>query len=157
MLANPSSWEATGGIGSAASAALAQMGANIISISIPQDDKFPQLEKTIKSIGREITGYEVDVGDPVALRQCFKKIRDDGHIADILITCAGVNRRTSLLEQTDENVDFVSASGDSPFCLGIMLPDLPVADPLTGQTDMANQPTRCLRVCTRICPRASKN
>lgn len=91
------------------SCALAELGADIVSVSIPNDPLYPKLEEKITGFGRKCASYGVDVGNSPALRQCFAKIWEDGHVPDILVTCAGLNRRASILDQTDEKIDLVSS------------------------------------------------
>ncbi len=98
---------APGGLGSEMSLAMAEMGADIVSISIPNDSGFPALEKSITAVGRKVTPFECDVGDSPALRATLQKIWDSGVVPDILLNCAGVNRKYPIQDQTDEYIDFV--------------------------------------------------
>jgi len=90
---------------------MAEVGANIVSINIPQDPGVDALEKAITDVGRKLTTFECDVGDSAALRATFNKIWQSGVVPDILLNCAGLNRRGSIEEMMDEMIDLV---GNSP-------------------------------------------
>lgn len=86
----------------------AEAGANIVSIHLPADPGQPSLEEAIESVGRKCTAFEGDVGDSVALRKAFQSIWNAGVVPDILLNCAGLNRRGPIEEMTDDKIDLVS-------------------------------------------------
>ena len=88
---------------------MAESGADIVSIHLAGDPLQAELEQAIQSVGRKCTGFECDVSDSAALRATFRAIWDAGIIPDILLNCAGLNRRGPIEEMTDEKIDLVFA------------------------------------------------
>lgn len=91
---------------------MAESGANIISIHLPGDPLQKKLEEDVRAVGRECKGFECDVGDSAALRATFQSMWSAGVIPDILLNCAGMNRRGAIEEMTDDNIDLVSHGRD---------------------------------------------
>lgn len=87
---------------------MAESGADIVSIYPPNDPGQPKLEEAIRGVGRKIVGFECDVSNSQNLRNTFKHIWDAGVVPDVLFNCAGLNRRGSIEEMTDEKIDLVS-------------------------------------------------
>ena len=98
----------TGGLGLSMAIALAEAGADIVSIQIKDDPRASMLAEAVKECGRELKVFEADVADSPSLRACFAKIWDAGVVPDILLNCAGINRRAKVEDFTDENIDAVS-------------------------------------------------
>jgi 2-deoxy-D-gluconate 3-dehydrogenase len=86
---------------------MAESGANIVSIHLPGDPLQLELEISIRSVGRECTAFECDVGNSAALRAVFQSIWDAAIVPDILLNCAGLNRRGPIEEMTDDKIDLV--------------------------------------------------
>src|SRR4051794_8786586 len=84
----------TGGLGQSMTLALAEGGADIISIEIPSDPNSGALSEAVSKAGRKLSRYECDVADSKSLRSTFAQIFKDGHSADILLNCAGIQRRS---------------------------------------------------------------
>ncbi|KAI5363263.1 Putative short-chain dehydrogenase/reductase SDR, NAD(P)-binding domain superfamily [Septoria linicola] len=97
----------SGGLGTAMTMALASGGADIISIELPNDAGSENLRTSIASTGRNLKQYHCDVKDSKDLRACYQKIWADGIKADILLNCAGVQRRAEAEDFTDEEIDIV--------------------------------------------------
>lgn len=99
----------TGGLGLAMTLALAEGGADIISIELPNDPLSADLKTQVESHGRSITSYACNVADSKALRGTFASISSDrdGHAADILLNCAGIQRRGKAEEYDDETIEAV--------------------------------------------------
>ncbi|KAK5711345.1 hypothetical protein LTR17_018472 [Elasticomyces elasticus] len=97
----------TGGLGTAMTMALASGGADIVSIELPDDKGAQNLRDAIKQTGRKLSQYQCDVRTPKELRACYQKIWADGVKADILLNCAGVQRRAEAADFTDEDIDLV--------------------------------------------------
>lgn len=87
--------------------AMAESGATIISIHLPDDSGQTKLEEAITAVGGTIKGFVGDVGDSTALRKTFREIWDAGVVPDVLLNCAGLNRRGPIEEMTDEKIDLV--------------------------------------------------
>jgi short chain dehydrogenase len=98
----------TGGLGLAMSIALGEAGADIVSIQIANDPRSNLLVDAMKELGRKLQVFETDVSDSPKLRQCFAKIWEAGVVPDILLNCAGINRRSQVENFTDEDIDAVS-------------------------------------------------
>jgi 2-deoxy-D-gluconate 3-dehydrogenase len=98
---------ATGGLGTAMTIALASSGADIICITLPSDPHTPALAAAVTALGRRFRAYETDVGDSRALRATFATLEADGERVDILLNCAGVQRRADAVDFTDEEIEVV--------------------------------------------------
>lgn len=75
----------TGGLGLSMAIALAEAGADIVSIQLPNDPRAGLLQEGVKACGRKLTVFEVDVADSQKLRQCFADIWSSGVVPDILL------------------------------------------------------------------------
>jgi len=98
----------TGGLGLSMAIALAEAGADIVSIQIANDPRADLLKEGVQACGRKLTVFETDVADSTKLRQCFADIWASGVVPDILLNCAGINRRAKVEDFTDEDIDAVS-------------------------------------------------
>ena len=87
--------------------AMAESGADIVSIHLPDDPDQKNLEKAVGALGRKCTGFECDVGNSAELRATFKAIWEAGIVPDVLLNCAGLNRRGAIEDMTDEKIDLV--------------------------------------------------
>ncbi|EMR71123.1 hypothetical protein MGN70_012724 [Eutypa lata] len=81
----------TRGIGQAMALALAGAGSDIILIQ--RDEKNQETKQKIEALGRKAFIYTADLLSQEAVAGLTKRILDDGHDVDILITCAGIQRR----------------------------------------------------------------
>ncbi|KAJ5609218.1 hypothetical protein N7528_009785 [Penicillium herquei] len=97
----------TGGLGKSLGVALAEAGANIVSIQLPGDFEVGTLEKEVRSFGAEFHRFDCDIGDSISVRKCFTDIWMSGIVPDILVNCAGVNRHGPLEALTDEDISLV--------------------------------------------------
>lgn len=88
--------------------AMAESGANVVSIHAPGDAAQITLETSIKAVGRIAVGFPCDVGNSRDLRATFQLIWESGVVPDILLNCAGLNRRGAIEEMTDDTIDLVS-------------------------------------------------
>lgn len=87
---------------------MAESGADIVSIHLPQDPGQGALEEEVRKIGRKVTGFACDVGDSKQLRETFDRIWKSGIVPDVLLNCAGLNRRGPIEDMTDDKIDLVS-------------------------------------------------
>jgi 2-dehydro-3-deoxy-D-gluconate 5-dehydrogenase len=99
----------TGGLGLEMTVALANAGCDIVSIELPNDPRAPLLAEAISSANRKLSVYHCDVADSAALRATFAKIWQDGIVPDVLLNCAGINRRGHVEDLEDEDIDAVFA------------------------------------------------
>lgn len=88
--------------------AMAESGADIVSIHAPGDPAQESLVQAITAVGRKVRGFACDVGVSKDLRSTFHSIWESGITPDILLNCAGLNRRGAIEEMTDEKIDLVS-------------------------------------------------
>jgi len=100
---------ATGGLGLTMTLALAEAGANVISIEMPDDPASSELQEQVDKSGRYFERHECDVKDSTQLRSVFASIwkqadelKDSRPLPNILINCAGINRRGPAEQLTDE-------------------------------------------------------
>lgn len=82
---------ATGGLGLSMCLVLAEAGADIVSIQLPNDKGSSLLEDGVQAQGRKLSVFTADVGDSDVLRATMKHIWAAGHVCDILLNCAGLN------------------------------------------------------------------
>ncbi|RKK21630.1 hypothetical protein BFJ69_g16063 [Fusarium oxysporum] len=99
----------TGGIGIELCVALAEAGADIVSIQLPRDPAGPRLQKMITGLGRSFKSFECDIADSSSLRACFIDIWAAGVQPAILLNAAGVNQRGAMEDLTDDDIDKVFA------------------------------------------------
>lgn len=81
----------TRGIGQSMALALAGAGADIILIQ--RDESNLETKKKIEELGRKAFVYVADLNDQKSVEALTPKILEDGHDVDILVTCAGIQRR----------------------------------------------------------------
>lgn len=98
---------ATGDIGQSLCRALAEAGADIVSIQIPNDPNAENLSESLAGLGRKLWTFECNPMDSSSIRSTFKNIWDTGITPSILLNCAGVNRRRPVTEITDEDLELV--------------------------------------------------
>ncbi|ORY70326.1 2-deoxy-D-gluconate 3-dehydrogenase [Pseudomassariella vexata] len=81
----------TRGIGQAMALALANAGADVILIQRNSENLSTKTQ--IESLGRKAFVYTVDLANQQEVEDLTKRILSDGHDPDILVTCAGIQRR----------------------------------------------------------------
>ncbi|KAI1331616.1 2-deoxy-D-gluconate 3-dehydrogenase [Xylariaceae sp. FL0255] len=81
----------TRGIGQSMTLALAGAGADIILIQ--RDESNLETKKKVEALGRKVHIYTADLASQEAVDGLAKHILADGHDVDILVTCAGIQRR----------------------------------------------------------------
>ena len=87
--------------------AMAESGADIVSIHLPGDPAQNALEDAVGALGRKITGFECNVGDSAEIRAAFQSIWRAGVVPDIFLNCAGLVRIGPVQEMTDDIIDLV--------------------------------------------------
>ena len=97
----------SGGLGLAMTVALASAGANIVSIELPKDPGSQAMTQAIEATGRTLKQYHCDVRSPQDLRATYQRVWSDGVKGDILLNCAGVQRRADAENFTDEEIEVV--------------------------------------------------
>jgi 2-dehydro-3-deoxy-D-gluconate 5-dehydrogenase len=97
----------TGGLGTAMTAALASAGADIVSIELPNDPNSSRTAQVVKDCGQSYCKYECDMRDTKQIRSTYQRMWADGVTADIVLNCAGVQRRAEAVDFTDEDIELV--------------------------------------------------
>ncbi|KAF9893751.1 hypothetical protein FE257_009921 [Aspergillus nanangensis] len=98
---------ATGGLGLEMTIALAKAGADIVAITLNDDPRLGALKEGVEATGQKLELFETDVSDTQSLRATFKQIWDSNVIPDILLNCAGINRRGNAEDLSDDEIDAV--------------------------------------------------
>ncbi len=93
------------GIGKAYAIALAEAGADIISVSYTDD--FSDVEEEIKSRGRKFKSYVSDFSDRDSLYAFIRSVKSDFPRIDILVNNAGTILRKPISQHPDEYWDKV--------------------------------------------------
>lgn len=95
------------GIGKAMAIALADAGADIIGVSATLESSGSDVEKKVKSLGRDFHGYQCDFSDREALKSFIAEVKKDHQVIDILVNNAGTIRRAPITEHGDDLWDEV--------------------------------------------------
>lgn len=92
------------GIGRASSTLFAAEGAKVI-INYKEDKKTAEkLVQEIEATGGKAVAIQSDVSSPESVKQMFSKIIDKYNTIDILINNAGLAKKISFFEMTEENM-----------------------------------------------------
>lgn len=95
---------ATGGIGEAIAKGLAEAGGTMV-LSGTSKAKLDQLAGEIQGFGGKAKGYQMNLEHKEEIRPFVDQvIRDYGRI-DVLINCAGINKREGFLDFQEEDYD----------------------------------------------------
>ncbi|EME40938.1 hypothetical protein DOTSEDRAFT_91007 [Dothistroma septosporum NZE10] len=89
----------SGGLGLSMTTALASAGADIVSIELPNEPSSSAVASAISKAGRNLRQYHSDIRDSKHLHGDVK--------GDILLNCAGVQRRADADSFTDEEIEVV--------------------------------------------------
>ena len=95
---------AAGGIGEVLAKGLAEAGAHmqLCDISV---DRLNQLRDEIIADGGSAGVYLLDIADMANIKDCVNQIIADDQRIDVLINCAGINKRDGFLDVTEELYD----------------------------------------------------
>jgi glucose 1-dehydrogenase len=97
------------GIGRAIVLALAGDGANVTVDYVSHPEATDELEREVAALGEKAVGFDADVSKPRQLQMLVDAtIKAFGKL-DIMINNAGVETRTSVLETTEDQYEFVMA------------------------------------------------
>jgi glucose 1-dehydrogenase len=95
------------GIGKAIVLALAEQGANVCIDFVANEEATEELEKKIVGLGDQAIGVEADVSKIEDLQKLIDEtVKAFGRV-DIMVNNAGVETRSSVLETTEKQYDFV--------------------------------------------------
>ncbi|CAH0057400.1 unnamed protein product [Clonostachys solani] len=95
----------TRGIGQAMALSLARAGSDIILVQ--RNESNLETKGLIEALGRKALVYTADLADQDSVSALSKKVLADGHDVDILVTCAGIQRRHPAHEFPMEDWDEV--------------------------------------------------
>ena len=95
---------AAGGIGEALAEGLANAGGDMLLCDVAYE-KTAALADRINKNGGAAAGYHMDVADLASIRKTVALIIADAGRIDVLINCAGINRREGFLDVTEEMYD----------------------------------------------------
>jgi gluconate 5-dehydrogenase len=95
---------AAGGIGSVLAKGLAGVGAQMVLADVAMD-KLLELEKDITSSGDKAKSYELNVMKMESIHSCVDNIIKDYGKIDVLINCAGINKREGFLDVEEATYD----------------------------------------------------
>ncbi len=99
---------AAGGIGSELASGLAKAGAAIALCDIDKQ-KLNEVKAQIEAEGGTASTHILNVTDKNNIKSCVKEIGDSyGHI-DVLVNCAGINKREGFLDVEEETYDRIMA------------------------------------------------
>jgi glucose 1-dehydrogenase len=95
------------GIGKAIVLSLAEAGANIVIDYVANPEATEEVEKQVIALGGRAIGLEADVSKVEDLQQLVDAaVKEFGRL-DIMVNNAGVDTRTSVLDTTEEQYEFV--------------------------------------------------
>jgi glucose 1-dehydrogenase len=95
------------GIGKAIVLALAEAGANVVIDYVSQPDATEELERQVAALGDQAVGVKADVSKIEDLQALVDAaVKTFGRL-DIMVNNAGVETRTSVIDTTEEQYDFV--------------------------------------------------
>ena len=95
---------AAGGIGEALAVGLAEAGAYMFLTDI-ETKRIEQIRDTIIRGGGKASAYRLDVSDMGSIKECVNTIITEEKRIDVLINCAGVNKRDGFLDVSEELYD----------------------------------------------------
>ena len=99
---------AAGGIGSELTKGMAKAGASVALCDV-NEKRLNELKKSIESDNGTASVHVMDVTDKDNVQQCVKNIADKyGHI-DVLVNCAGINKREGFMDVKEETYDKIMA------------------------------------------------
>ncbi len=98
---------ATGGIGLVVATALAESGASIVSIQIPNDPNSQTLRQAVEGAGQTFKSFDCNLLDAPSIKECFERIWAAGVVPDILFHAAGITHRSMIVDTTVETLNRV--------------------------------------------------
>ncbi|MBU3113188.1 SDR family NAD(P)-dependent oxidoreductase [Clostridium lacusfryxellense] len=95
---------ATGGIGSVLAKTLASVGADM-ALCGTSIKKLLKLEGEIINCDGKAKSFELNIADMESVKECVNRIRQEYGRIDVLINCAGINKREGLLDVEEDTYD----------------------------------------------------
>ncbi len=95
-----------GGIGSALAVGLCCAGAQtaVCDVNI---DRAREIAAALSAGGHQAKAFELDLTESTSIRQCVEAVVAEFGKIDILINCAGVNKREGFLDVEEKTYDFI--------------------------------------------------
>lgn len=90
--------------------ALAEAGADIVSIEMPRDPGSADLRRAVEATGRRISAFECNLKDPQSIKDTFAAIWKAGVVPDILVNCAEITIHMLVENTPVQDLDDVSYS-----------------------------------------------
>ncbi|WP_139206554.1 SDR family oxidoreductase [Paracoccus homiensis] len=90
------------GIGRGMAEALAEAGADIVGVSASLESEGSDVERAVRTLGRDFRAYRCDFSDRRAVRDFAAQLQADGIAPDILVNNAGTIRRKPAAEHPEE-------------------------------------------------------
>ena len=103
----------TGGIGLPVTVSLAEAGASIVSIEVPNDPNSKAFREAIEAAGQSVRSFECDLMDAASISRCFNDIWADDVVPDILFHAAGMSYKSPVVETSVETMNRVGWRPDS--------------------------------------------
>ncbi len=99
---------AAGGIGSAIASGMAAAGGEIALCDI-NEEQLKSVQEEIEENGGKASSHVMNVTDKESIHNCVEEIgKKYGHI-DVLVNCAGINKREGFMDVTEETYDRIMA------------------------------------------------
>ena len=95
---------AAGGIGLVLAKGLAEAGAEMLLCDIAEE-RLQAVVDDINAGGQKARGYRLDVSDMDSIKSCVAAIIADVGRIDVLINCAGINKREGFLDVNESTYD----------------------------------------------------
>jgi NAD(P)-dependent dehydrogenase (short-subunit alcohol dehydrogenase family) len=91
------------GIGAATALALARRGADVAITWATGEERADAVLERLRAEGVRARAWQLDLSDPSRADEVVTGVLDDWGRLDVLVNCAGVNRRAELVEETLED------------------------------------------------------
>jgi gluconate 5-dehydrogenase len=95
-----------GGIGQALAVGLCSSGAQTAVCDV-NVERAREIAAELTAKGRQAKAFKVDLTDVASIRACVESVASEFGKIDILINCAGVNKREGFLDVEEKTYDFV--------------------------------------------------
>lgn len=95
---------AAGGIGKAIAAGLAYAGASVALCDI-NEAQLQKCQEEIEAQGQTASSHLLDVTKKESIAECIKSIAERYGRIDVLVNCAGINKREGFMDVTEETYD----------------------------------------------------
>jgi NAD(P)-dependent dehydrogenase (short-subunit alcohol dehydrogenase family) len=99
---------AGGGLGSALAEGLAGAGASVALADLPGSAGLREVHARLEQGGYAVSTVEADVSDVACAPSMVNQVVDAHGSVDILVNCAGINRREPILDVTPETFDRIT-------------------------------------------------